>query len=119
MEIRVTARRFKPQKEIRDHALASVRKLDKFCDRAARGDIILSFVHTVNSVMCAEINLHLDGAVLTAKDTSEDFKKSIDLAVAKLERQLAKRKTKLRMKNKIKLRRVKEDSISPPDGEEE
>jgi len=119
MEIRITARRFKPQKEIRDHAVASIRKLDKFCDRTARGDIILSFVHTVNSVMCAEIILHVDGKVLTAKDTSEDFKKSIDLAIGKLERRLSKHKTKLRMKNKMKLRRVKEDSILPPDTEEE
>jgi ribosomal subunit interface protein len=57
--------------------------------------------------------------VLTAKDKSEDFYKSIDLAVGKLERQLAKYKMKLRMKNKKTLRRVKEDSTHPADGEEE
>ncbi len=119
MDVRLTARRFKPHKEIKDHAVEAIRKLDRFYDGIVRSDIILSFEHTPNSVKSAEINLHVDGAVLTAKDHSDDFYKSIDLAVVKLERQLSKYKTKLRMKNKKALRRVKEDSTEGEAGEEE
>jgi ribosome hibernation promoting factor len=119
MEIHFTARRFKPHAAIRKHAVEAIRKLDKFYDGIARSDVILSFERTLKSVKAAEINLHVDGTVLTAKDKSDDFYKSIDLAVGKLERQLAKYKMKLRMKNKKTLRRVKEDSTQSADGEEE
>ena len=119
MEIHFTARRFKPHAAIRKHAVDAIRKLDKFYDGIVRSDVILSFERTLKSVKSAEINLHVDGTVLTAKDKSEDFYKSIDLAVEKLERRLAKYKMKLRMKNKKALRRVKEDSTQPANGEEE
>lgn len=119
MEVHFTARRFKPHKEIREHAVEAIRKLDRFYDGIVRGDVILSFERTLKSVKSAEINVHVNGVVLTAKDKSQDFYKSIDLAVAKLERQLAKHKTKVRMKNKKALRRVKEDSTQPVNGVEE
>ena len=119
MEVHFTARRFKPHKDIRSHAVEAIRKLDRFYDGIVRSDVILSFEHTPNSVKSAEIKLTVDGTVLTARDRSEDFYKSIDLAVSKLERQLAKYKTKLRMKNKKALRRVKEDSTRAAGGEEE
>jgi putative sigma-54 modulation protein len=119
MEVHFTARRFKPHRDIREHALESIRKLDRFYDGIVRGDVILSFERTVKSVKSAEINLYVNGTMLTAKDQSEDFRKSIDLAVEKLERQLSKYKMKLRGKNKKALRRVKEESAPPSNGEEE
>ena len=73
---------------------------------------------TTKSVKTAEINLHVYGTVLTAREGTEDFIKSIDLAIDKLERQLEKYKMKLRMRNKKTLRRVKEEIISPVSGEE-
>ena len=119
MEVHFTARRFKPHKDIKAHAVEAIRKLDKYYDGIVRSDVILSFERTLKSVKSAEVNLHVDGTVLTAKDKSDDFYKSIDLAIGKLERQLAKYKMKLRMKNKKALRRVKEDSTQPANGVEE
>ena len=110
MDIHVTARKFKTHKEIRDHAIDSVKKLDKFYNGIVRANIILSYERSVKSIKSAEINLHVFGTVLVAKEQSDDFHKSIDLAIGKLERQLAKYKTKLRMKNKKTLRRVKEET---------
>src|SRR6516162_5783085 len=104
MHIHFTARKFRARKNIKDHALASVKKLDKFFDGITRSDIILSYEGSPQSVKKAEINLHVNGAVLSAKEVSEEFVKSIDLAVDKLERQLTKYKTKLRLKNKQALR---------------
>lgn len=111
MHIHFTARRFKAHETVRDHAIDSVKRLDKFYDGIVRADVILSYERTLNSLKTAEINLHVHGTVLFAKEKSEDFHKSIDLAVDKLERQLDKYKMKLRKKDKKQLRRVKETII--------
>ncbi len=117
MDIHFTARKFKAHDTMKEHAVEAVKRLDKYYDGIMRSDIILSFERTTNSLKMAEINLRVQGTLLSAKEKSEDFYKSIDLAIEKLERQLAKHKTKIRTKNKTTLRRVKEDiTIS---GEEE
>jgi len=111
MHIHFTARKFKAHNDVKEHAINSVKKLDKYYDGIVRTNIILSYERPTNSVKTAEINLHVHGTILTAKEHSEDFHKSIDLALDKLERQLAKYKTKVRLKNKKKLRRVKQEKI--------
>ena len=119
MDLHFTARRFKAQDDVRAHALSAVTNLDKFYDGIVRGDIILSYERRTNSVKAAEINLHVHGTILSAKEKSDDFRKSIDLAIEKLERQLKRYKTKLRMKNKKELRRVKEKIPPTAAGEDE
>jgi putative sigma-54 modulation protein len=116
MDIHFTARRFKAHDAVKEHAINAVQRLDKYYDGIVRGDIILSYERSTNSLKMAEINLRVHGTVLTAKERSEEFLKSIDLAIEKLERQLAKYKTKVRTKNKVTLRRVKEQL---PDKEDE
>ena len=119
MDIHFTARRFRPQARLRNHAISEVKKLDKFYDGIVRCDVILSYEGAVKSDKIAEINLHVSGSMLTAKEKSDDYYKSIDLAVVKIERQLAKHKTKVRMKNKKTLRRVKEAIAPSTPGDEE
>ena len=108
MDIHFTARKFKARSNVKEHAIEAVRGLDRYYDGIVRGDIILSYERTTQSVKIAEIILHVHGTTLTATEYSEEFIKSVDLAIAKLERQLSKYKTKTRMKDKKKLRRVKE-----------
>ncbi len=115
METHFTARKFRAHKDVKDQALAAVQRLDKYYDGIVRCDIILSYERKTNSVKTAEINIHVHGATLSATDSSEEFMKSIDLAVVKLERQLAKYKTKLRTKKKGTLRLVKEGSRTSSD----
>jgi len=117
MDIHFTARKFKAHDAVKEHALNAVKLLDKFYDGIVRVDIILSYERPTNSLKAAEINLHVHGTILSAKDKSEDFHKSIDLVIEKLERQLSKYKTKVRMKNKKTLRRVKEEITKPGDEE--
>jgi putative sigma-54 modulation protein len=117
MDVHFTARRFRAHKDVRDHAIEEVKKLDRFYDGIVHGHVILSFERSVSSIKTAEINLRVYGTVLTAREQSEDFHKSIGLAVGKLERQLSKYKTKIRMKNKKTLRTVKEKNL--PEREEE
>lgn len=113
METHFTARKFRAHKDTKTQALAAVQRLDRFYDGIVRCDIILSFERTSNSVKTAEINVSVHGATLTAKEKSEEFMKSVELAVDKIERQLGKYKTKLRMKQKSTLRQVKEGSLKP------
>jgi putative sigma-54 modulation protein len=108
MDIHFTARRFKAHQEVRDHALTAIKRLDHYYDGIVRSDIILSFERKPNSVKTAEINVHVDSKVLVAKEKSEDFILSIDMALEKIMRQLDKYKTKVRRKDKRTLRSLKE-----------
>lgn len=107
MEIHFTARRFRAHPTVKAHAVEAVKKLDRFYDSIRRCDIILSYDRPTNSVKKAEINLHVNRTMLTTVETSDDFYKSIDLALDKLERRLETYKSKLRAKDIKKLRRAK------------
>lgn len=113
MDVHFTARKFKAHMALKNHAMTSIKALEKYYDGIMRGDVILSYERTSNSLKSAEINLHVGGSILSAKEKSEDFDKSIELAINKLTRQLSKYKTKTRMKNKKTLRRVKETTPEP------
>ncbi len=108
MNITFTARRFRPHADIKEHALDEVKKLGKFYDGIVSANIILSFERATNSVKKSEINLHVYGTVLSATEKSEDFIKSIDKSVAKLTLQLNKYKSKLRAKDKGRVRAIQD-----------
>lgn len=118
MDVHVTARRFKAHKEVRDYALDSLRRLDKYYDGILRSEIILSFERKPASIKKAEVNLHINGATLTAKEKSDDFTVSIDLAIEKVIRQLDKVKTKKRKGSRI-IRKMKETAPSLESEDEE
>ena len=108
MNVKFTARKFRAHPDIREHAVDTVRKLDRFYDGIVNADIILSYERASRSVKMAEINLHVHGAVLSARERSEDFIKSIDATAEKLAMQLAKYKSRLHAKDKGKVRELKE-----------
>jgi len=112
MQFHFTARKFKAHATLREHASEAVSRLPKYYDGIVRGDVILGFERSSNSVKWAEVTLHVHGTVLTARETSEDFVKSIDMAMEKIERQLSKYKSRVRVKDKKTLRKVKEDAVS-------
>jgi putative sigma-54 modulation protein len=95
MNVQVTARRFKIHDSLKDYAIKEIKRLEKFNDDIHKADVILSYERAQNSLKTAEIVLHMNGNSLLAKETTDDFKKSIDLAVVKLERQIQKLKTKV------------------------
>ena len=108
MNVKFTARKFRAHPDIREHAVDTVKKLDRFYDGILNADIILSYERSSKSIKMAEINLHVHGAVLSARGRSEDFIKSIDATGEKLAMQLAKYKTKLKSKDKEKVREIKQ-----------
>ena len=108
MNVKFTARRFRAHPDIREHAMDTVKKLDRYYDGILHADVILSFERASKSVKTAEINLHVYGAVLSAKEKSDDFIKSIDATGEKLAMQLTKYKTKRHAKDKGKVRALKQ-----------
>ncbi len=106
MRTKFTARHFRSHGTLKDYAITSVKKLEKFYDGIISAEVILSFEKPVDSVKIAEINLTVHGRMLTAVEHSEEFIKSIDLAVAKLERQLVKYKAKLHQRKTPSKQRV-------------
>lgn len=106
MAIRVTSRHFKAHQSLVEYAKVEVDNLSQFYDGIIRGEVILQYEKVRNSSKIAEINISVYSATLTAKHSSDDFHKSIDKAVAKLEIRLKKYKSKLRSKDRKQVRKV-------------
>ncbi len=108
MDINFTARRFKAHPDIKEYAMEEVKKMDKLYDGILRAEIILSYERGLNSLKTAEINLHVYGATLSAHEKTNDYLKSVNGAIEKLSTQLKKYKSKLREKDKTKVRTIRE-----------
>jgi putative sigma-54 modulation protein len=107
MNIQITSRHFKVHDTIRNHAITEVENLERFFDGILAADVVLYFEKAQNSSKHCEITLKVQGSKLFAAEHSDDFLKSIDGAVAKMERQLKKYKEKLRLKDKKTVREAK------------
>ncbi len=99
MNITITARHFKAPEPLKDFARKEVARLKKYYDGIIEGEVILSWEKLTQ---IAEINLKVYGQKLAAKEKSEDIRKSITLAVDKLERQVEKYKEKWHKKGNAK-----------------
>ena len=108
MKMTVTSRRFKAHPFLVEYATDAVDRLTKYYDGIVKSEVILEFEKVRNSVKVAEINLWVHNATITARSGSEDFQKSIDRTVGKLEVQLKKYKDKLRRKDRKRVRMVRE-----------
>jgi putative sigma-54 modulation protein len=96
MNIKFTARHFKAHDSLKDHATTHIENLTKFYDGILSAEVILSFEKVRDSIKIAEITMSVNGKVLKSVGKSEEFLKSIDIAVDKIEIQLKKYKEKKR-----------------------
>ena len=96
MKVKFTARHFKAHDTLKDHAQAAIEGLTKYYDGILNAEVTLSFEKIQNSIKVAEIILGVNGKTLSATAKSEEFEKSIELAVEKVEAQLKKYKDKIR-----------------------
>jgi putative sigma-54 modulation protein len=106
MDIHITARHFKAHETLRSYAHEAINKLDRFYKGIISSSMILSYEKAVNSVKIVELHISINGTVIKALVKSEDFLKSIDLAVVKVEKQLQKYKSKQREKKKTVIRKT-------------
>lgn len=108
MEIQFTARHFKAHDTLRDYAHDAVKKLERYYDGIVRSDIILSYERSHKGLKVAEIHISVFGALLKAIEKSDDYQKSIDVAIGKLERQIQRYKSKLHKKENSEVRKIYE-----------
>ncbi len=95
MNVKITARKFKAHETLREYAEQEVKSLERYFDSIISAEVILYFEKVKDSIKTAEIIVSTTGKKIAAKETSEEFQKSIDLAVSKLRRQLEKLKTRV------------------------
>jgi putative sigma-54 modulation protein len=97
MKTTVTSRHFKASEKLNDYAKKEIERLNKYFDAIIDCDCVLSF--DVNKNKTVEYSIRVPGEILHASETSDDFYKSIDQAVTKLEKQVVRFKDKLRKKH--------------------
>ncbi|MCX8105350.1 MAG: ribosome-associated translation inhibitor RaiA [Ignavibacterium album] len=94
MNIQITARKFKAHDTLKEFIKDELTSLRRFNDDIISADVKLSFQNNQNSIKIAEVLLSIPGQILTAKEESDDFKKSVAGAVEKLRNQLSTIKSK-------------------------
>lgn len=93
MRTSIAARSFKASPELQEYANSEVTRLKKYFDNIIDCDIILSYQRENKT---CEILLSVHGTVLKAKYQTDDFYKSINRTVDKLEQQVKRYKEKIR-----------------------
>ncbi len=100
MNVTITARKFKARETLKDYIKDEVNSLLKYDDSILSAEVILSFQNSHDSLKKAEITLHIPGQTFVATDQTEEFTKSVTLAVNKLSRQLKTLKSKRKSRAK-------------------
>jgi len=107
MDAHITSRHFKAHDTLLEYSENAVRQLSRYFDGIIRADVTLSFEKTRKSTKVAEVRLSVYNAVLVGVSRSDDFFKSVDEAVDKVLVQLKKYKSKLREKDRTRVRKVR------------
>lgn len=107
MVTHITSRHFKAHETLNEYAENAVQQLSHFFDGIIRADITLSFEKSRKSTKIAEIRLSVHNAVLVGIGKTDDFFKSVDGAVVKVLAQLKKYKSRLREKDRTRVRAVR------------
>jgi len=94
MNILITARKFKARQTLKDFITSEVSSLKKYNDDILSADVKLSYLNSKDGTKSAEIILQVPGQILSATEETDDFEKSVSMAVEKLVRQLKKLKTR-------------------------
>lgn len=102
VKVAVTFRHTKPTEALKKYAEEKVHRIGRYFSRSLDAHVILSVDAKERQV--AEVELHAPGTTLHGKEEKEDLYSAIDLVTYKIERQVKKRKEKI----KLSRRRTKE-----------
>jgi putative sigma-54 modulation protein len=106
MVTQITSRHFKAHDTLNEYAENAVEQLTRYFDGIIRADMTFSFEKSRKSTKIAELRLSVHGSVLVGLGKTDDFFKSVDEAVAKVLVQLKKYKSKLKEKDRTRVRSV-------------
>ena len=94
MNIKITSRKFRAKETLKAFINKEVKALEKFHDGILDVHVVLSYIHDKDSIKTAEITVKITGKILNVSEDSEEFSKSVSIAIDKLKRQLIKEKSK-------------------------
>jgi putative sigma-54 modulation protein len=94
MRITITSRHFKATEKLKAYAEGEVRHLKKYFEPIIDCEVILEYDKHQNKSV--DIHINVKGEQMQASDMSDDFYKSMDKAVHKLEKQIQRHKDKLK-----------------------
>lgn len=100
---------------IRDYAEEKITSLEKFFEGIIRADIdigLRSHHHHKGKIFYAEVNLSIPGHMLRIVKEEDDLYKAVDKVKDHLKIDLEKMKEKMRAKDRVELRGVKEYQIT-------
>ncbi len=116
MKITVTFRNSEGEDWQKEYAEERLEKLNRYIDNPVDAHVILSVEKFRNT---AEINLMANGLNINSKEEEKDMHSAIDNAIEKIERQLKKRKEKIRgFKNNQSRSGAPEGEFVGEDGDE-
>jgi putative sigma-54 modulation protein len=95
MRTKISSIHFKAADSLKEFAEEEARRLEKLSDEILNCEIEFSYTKTEKDV---HMHVNVNGSVLDATGTSDDFKKSLVLAVDRIEQQLKKLKGKQQTK---------------------
>jgi integrase/recombinase XerC len=98
MRTKISSLHFKATDSLKEFAEVEVQRLLKFSDEILNCEIELSYQKAEKR---AHVHISANGNVLNATEVTDDFQKSIVLAVDKLEQQLKKLKGKIQSKRPL------------------
>ena len=107
MDAHITSRHFKAHETLIDYSEKAVRQLARYYDGIVRADVTLSYEKTRKSTKVAEVRLSVHNAVLVGIAKTDDFFKSVDESVDKVLAQLKKYKSRLKEKDRTRVRKVR------------
>ena len=95
MPVTVTFRHLEPTEALKSYVQEKLGKIKKYFPDPIASHAVLSFENNHAHVADVQMTLH-NGILLKAMETTEDMYSSIDLVVAKIERQVRKYKERIR-----------------------
>src|SRR5262245_8958416 len=94
MQLAVTFRHMDATPALKDYAREKVERINKYFPEPIKAHVVLSTDRGFNNVADVMITVH-NGFVIMGSETHEDMYSSIDLVMAKIERQVRRYKEKL------------------------
>jgi putative sigma-54 modulation protein len=101
VKVTVTFRHTQPTEALKKYVEEKVRRIGRYFSRSLETHVVLAVDSKQRQV--AEVELHAPGTTIHGKEETEDLYSAIDLVTDKIERQIKKRKEKV----KLRRRRIK------------
>lgn len=100
MNIAITTRGYKAPERLKNYVNEKANRLSRFSDIIMNGEAIISY-EKLDQVV--DFKIKLKHKMIHIREKSEDVFKSVDLAIDKLERQVAKAKDRLKDRSNTKI----------------